>query len=1421
MSQRRPRKFDWKSAFAAALLACAAIVCCVPGRAESTTAVPYEVGFAKIDITPDYPVRLCGFTGRKTECNEVRQRIFARAMAIRSGDGPLAVLVTVDSIGIPAALREEVVARLAKKRNVSGERIAIAATHGHTTPSLKNVLPTMFGEPIPPDHQIHIDQYTNDLTDRVVQVALAALDDLQPSRLKFGIGQVAFAENRRTKGGPVDHQLPVLAVTGADGKVRGIYVSYACHCVLLRDNKISGDWAGCAAEELETEFPHAIGMVSVGCGADANPATDTEQDQGQVARRYGRDIANEVKRVLQVSTVEVAGSLDCSLATLSLPLQPIKPREYWAEQVKSEFGPDAYYARVQLDRIERGEKLQAEVSYPVQTWRFGKSLAIVFLPGEVVVDYSLRLKRECDPSRVWINAYSNDAPAYIPSERILKEGGYEAGEAMRYYGLPAWFAPGLEDTIVSAVHRQLGVDFTASARRRGTQGVLPLSPEESLKTIGVPDGLRVELVASEPLISSPVALDFGPDGRVWVVEMHDYAQTNDGSAGPPRGRVVVLEDLDHDGKLEHSQVFLDGLSCPTAVTIWRKGVLIGASPDVLYAEDADGDGKADLVKKLYTGFGTQHPQARVNNMSYGLDGWVYAANSFGGTIRCELLGETIELPDGDFRFKPDTGELEPVSGRTEHGRARDDWDNWFGCDNSTLCYHFSLPLQYLKRNPLVGLRSTSTPIADPAAAKLFPRGTITMWPLSGGVGTPTAACGLHLYRDDVLGRQYAGDVFICEPVHQLVHRIELEPHGASFIGHRPNEEQSSEFLTSTDNWFRPVQVRTAPDGSIWIIDMYRYVIEHPRWIPDEVLQTLDVQAGTSSGRIYRVAPRDGKVRVIPQFDKLDANGLVAALDTANGWQRDMAQQQIIWRGDEAAVAPLEKLAKSADRPETRLQALCTLDVLKSLADSLVEASINDPHPGVRRHALRIAEQRLNSSPFLREAVLGMTEDTDSFVALQLACSLGEMKDSDARTAALAKIARQHDNDPYLVTAVLTSVPVASIRKIIAAEVEQGTSTSLLTRYAELAGNSGEQANVEAVLGASQKVIGDSTNDRRFAPLAALLEGIARNKGNARALYSDDTIQKLQAQVAECAEKLDDDSTSAVTRVDCVRVVGYAPTETADRIGILSRLLTAEHATELQNAALDALAHQRQDAVAEVLLDQWANFSPGFRGRVLDVLVSRRNWSRALLETIKNGAIPVTDIDPVHRYMLSREGDADIRRLAKEFFADQTTGKRAAIAQEYARNLPTGDAGRGQDQFQKNCASCHEYRGVGNRIGPDLAGLRDKTHTSLLREILDPNRAVDLRFVQYLVITQEGKTLTGILSDETPNSITLLSPQGKHTTLLRSEIESLTSSGQSLMPEGLETQISVQQMADLLAYLSFESPTAEPLSTATGATVTGK
>jgi hypothetical protein len=300
--------------------------------------------------------------------------------------------------------------------------------------------------------------------------------------LSWGVGRVGFAANRRTPNGPVDRDLPVLVVRGADDKVRAVYVSYACHCVTLSHNKIGGDWAGYAQEAIEDAFPGAVALVSIGCGADANPSSGVTGDKTEVASRQGAEIAAEVKRLAAGFLAPVTGKITAAEKSLVLPLAELPTQAQWEEKAKR---TDAigHHARVQLEKLARKEPLSTKVDYRVQTWAFGDSLAMVFLPGEVVVDYSLRLKRELNAGKLWVNAYANAAPCYIPSERVLKEGGYEGGGAMIYYDQPAAFKPGLEQPIIDAAKAQIGKTFAPSSDPAKTPGSRPMSPQQSQAAI--------------------------------------------------------------------------------------------------------------------------------------------------------------------------------------------------------------------------------------------------------------------------------------------------------------------------------------------------------------------------------------------------------------------------------------------------------------------------------------------------------------------------------------------------------------------------------------------------------------------------------------------------------------------------------------------------------------------------------------------------------------------------------------------------------------------------------------------------------------------------------------------------------------------------------------------------------------------------
>ena len=425
-----------------------------------------QVGVAEVDITPDYPIRLSGYGSRRTESDGIIQQIWAKALAIGSDADDPVVLVTVENCGLPDELTEEVSDRIKEKTGISRAHFAACFTHTHSAPCLTNAAPFLFSSDIPPEHQKTIDRYTAQFKDWMEAVVLEALANREPSRLRWSIGELGFAKNRRTEGGPVDHSLPCMQITNMDGTLRAVWASYACHTTTLAgtDNHICGDWAGFAQEAIQDALPGVTALITIGCGADANPESrmmpmpDGKEEVFSTrlayAKAHGEALAEEVQRLLKSDAKPLTSVPTGAFERVNLPFDTLPTREEWEARVAGG-GHDAYHAQKHLERLQEGHPPQTELSYPVQAWKFGEELAIVFLASEVVVDYSLRLKSELDADRLWVGAYSNAFPCYIPSERVLAEGGYEGGGAMLYFGPPNRFAPGVEQLVIDTVHRLL------------------------------------------------------------------------------------------------------------------------------------------------------------------------------------------------------------------------------------------------------------------------------------------------------------------------------------------------------------------------------------------------------------------------------------------------------------------------------------------------------------------------------------------------------------------------------------------------------------------------------------------------------------------------------------------------------------------------------------------------------------------------------------------------------------------------------------------------------------------------------------------------------------------------------------------------------------------------------------------------------
>ncbi|HEX5555043.1 MAG TPA: neutral/alkaline non-lysosomal ceramidase N-terminal domain-containing protein [Chitinophagaceae bacterium] len=430
-----------------------------PSFSQQTNAAAktIEVGVARVDITPDMPIRLTGYAARaETEADSVLQRLSAKALVLGSDEQKPTVIITVDLVGITWRITRQVVKFLSEKYGIDSAQIAICASHTHGGPeigSLINILQyhgNHFSDSLLPLNQlIHIAQYTEQLTQKLKDVAVAALKDRKPAYVSWGQGQAQFAGNRRTKGGPVDHALPILKITNPDGSLRAVFVNYACHGTTLGGNvnKIHGDWIVAAKHIIEARHPGTMALIALGCAGDANPyPRGTIEDM----ESHGKEIADNVDKLLTAQLQPITAPPVGEMKWVKLPLtkRPSVP-----ELINLSKGNTvkAYQARLTLEQVERGKEIPSTVDYPIQVWNFGNKMVMVNLGGEVVVDYSILLKDKYGAEHLWINAYSNHVPCYIPSRRILKEGGYEGESNMYWYDKPSRFAPQVQDMITNAV----------------------------------------------------------------------------------------------------------------------------------------------------------------------------------------------------------------------------------------------------------------------------------------------------------------------------------------------------------------------------------------------------------------------------------------------------------------------------------------------------------------------------------------------------------------------------------------------------------------------------------------------------------------------------------------------------------------------------------------------------------------------------------------------------------------------------------------------------------------------------------------------------------------------------------------------------------------------------------------------------------
>jgi putative membrane-bound dehydrogenase-like protein len=885
-------------------------------------------------------------------------------------------------------------------------------------------------------------------------------------------------------------------------------------------------------------------------------------------------------------------------------------------------------------------------------------------------------------------------------------------------------------------------------------------------------------------------------------------------------------------------VFVDGLAFPTGICVWDGGLVVGCAPDILYFRDVDGDGRADQRRVLFTGFGRKNIQQLVNSLQFEVDNWIYGANggNTGDVTLPQQPGEPpVPLGGRFFRLRMSDLVLEPMSGGGQYGLAADDFQRWFTCSNSRHLNHIVLPDHYLRRNPYFAAPAVMLDIPDHgAAARLFRASPPEAWRVARTkmraegaersrfaltelvpAGYVTGACGNTIYRGGLFPDEYRGNSFVCDAANNLVHRDLLEPSGPTFIARRAVDEQESEFLTSTDNWFRPVTAANGPDGALYVVDFYRQVVETPLSLPDEIKQNLDLEAGHDRGRIWRIVPEDYPPnRPLPRLARLSAAELVEQLDSPHAWMRLTAQRLLIERQNRSIIPHLERLAREAARPTGRLHALWTLEGLSALGTPLIERALEDESAGVREQAIRLAEPHLQGCPALLAKLFPLGRDPDARVRFQLAFTLGNAPHGPA-SEVLVKIAERDWRDPWMRAAVISSATAFAPRMLGSAILDQaelpadaGDYSDLIAQLAEIIGAQREEKIIAELLEMIALGAQADRQDWRLPALDGLAAGLRRGGTSLRqvldrkASLSRDTLAEIGSLLDRAAVAARDGTRSDSERVAALRLLGQGLS--ASQAPELAELLTAQTPPPVQSAALRALSALDSPDVGKLLMANWRSQSPAVRREVQEALFARANRLPHLLAAIESGEVSAADLDAARRDQLLIHADSAIRTRAQTLLASLVTPDRQQVIDEHnpVLTLP-GDAARGKAVFKKHCATCHRIGGEGVEVGADLTAVRTKTREMLLIDILDPSRNMEPRFTNYVIATKSGQVLTGMIVAETAVSITLRRAELAEDSMLRSDIDEIRSTGKSLMPDGLEKEISQQDVADLMEFLRSE------------------
>lgn len=1433
----------------------------------------FKAGAYAIDITPEkFPTDSAGnMTPRKADA--AHDPLHARCLVLDDGQTTLA-LVTCDSCMIPREIFDAAKEKAAEATGIPAIHILCSATHTHTavtvTPVFQSEVETEYcrflekkiAEGIIAAHARREPArigWAVGANPRQVFNRRWFLRPGSPLEDPFDRGTDKVRMNPRPNdkslvkpAGPTDPEVPVLAVQTLQGEPLALWANYSLHYVGgVPGNSLSADYFGEFARQIAQSLKADKSFVAAmtnGTSGDINNVNFFEGAVRQQPFEQIRLVAADVARSALVAyeRVEYQDWVPLRMLEREIELGVRKPDQEEiarAKELIAAAGPGPWperrlvYANETLDMAQYPDTVKARL----QAIRIG-DLGIVSTPCETFVETGLAIKKQSPLKPTFTIELANGYNGYLPTPEQHALGGYETWRAKSSY-LAEDAEPKVRETLLAMLDELAKEDKEESSNdnqtsQRQIPGALesiestrggrhwvdaatdpPKTAEESLACLQVEPGLKVELVAAEPLVRDPVSIAFDQEGRMFVVEYGDYPIGPEKPGEPPLSRLVMLEDGDGDGRMDRRHVFADRLNFAHSLMPYFGGLLVGAQTEVLFLKDTDGDHQADVREVLFSGFTPAHPQMQIGNPRWGMDNWIYlnygpgliSRGSYNPADPSHPLPSVakLEMPRKEFRFHPLTMEFGPAAGLGQFGNTIDNFGRRFFCTNRNPIITAPIPYEVLRRNPFV-IASRDQYDVGPAGGdtRVYPLVEMKSNYLS-HAGTHTSACGVTAYQGDLLGAKFADSVFVCEPIGHLVTRSIIEPTGATLTAERARPK--ADFLASTDTWFRPASLATGPDGALYVADMYRLWVEHPKFLPEEIAARLDWRAGEDRGRLWRVVPEKKSIAPKRFQPPQTLDDLVELHNDTNGWRRQLAQRLLVERQSADAAPELRSLLQSGTSPRGRQHALGTLAGLNALTSADIEMAAADKDVYVRQDAVSLATRVVTEQDRLLNLLAETAGDKDARVRFVTALALGEVPCAQA-TELLTALALRDGGEMWFATAILTSTKECS-GQVLAGLVRDSsvgaTYINLVRDLASVVGARGDVAELALLLG----TIGQNEETGvwwQTAALSGLATGLARHQGPlgrttlARLLNEPPAeLDSAAAPVRELLERTASvtlDSQHAVSdRVAAIELLGYQPFGQAAKV--YEQLLAATQPVEVQMAAIESMQKSGSEDAAAIVFARWPQLGPRVRPAALNLLLRRASTTLQALEAMAAGQINPAVIDIDQRVRLLRHADPAVLKLAQSLFGGAVSANRRAVAEQYAAALSLKSSiAAGAKVFDRICAKCHRIDGRGFEVGPDISDVRNRSREALLYDILDPNQKLEPRFTDYLVITDDGRIFNGLMVSETAEAVVLRQPEGKEVTIPRGEIEQIGASGKSLMPEGVEKEISVQQMADLLEYL---------------------